>query len=216
MRQSGRRLGCVERSEPGHEIETPPPQFLHLTQKFEFERERPLPQQRQNLLVRISQYCAFSIFSVELTADAIAARIGLSPDKVTVRGSRNTNPAMPKYHIWTVACRDRGLRIDDQISRLIKRLDPFAAEIGELANELRQAEGEGSGAGLSIIRKYNDAAEEEEAFEERTVVIDGVSRNLEKLGGQHQLFGWHIDKEIMGFLRRTDSELDVDEYDLSD
>lgn len=179
-------------------------------------RGRPLAQQRQNHLVRISQYCAFSICSVELTADAIAARIGLSPDKVTVRGSRNANPAMPRFHIWTVACRDRGLRIDEQISRLIKRLDPFAAKIGELANELRQAEGEESGAGLSIIRKYNDAGGEEEAFEERTVVMDGVSRNLEKLGGQHQLFGWHIDKQVMDFLRRTYAELDVDEYDFSE
>ncbi|MFG3700121.1 hypothetical protein ACGF5C_19695 [Micromonospora sp. NPDC047620] len=34
----------------------------------------------------------------------------------------------------------------------------------------------------------------------------------QKLPGQHQLLGWHLDGRALEFLRLTGAELDVDEY----
>jgi hypothetical protein len=45
--------------------------------------------------LRIRQYAYFAIRSNTLSPEAMTQRIGLSSDKVTVMGSRRTDPPLP-------------------------------------------------------------------------------------------------------------------------
>ncbi|SCF37360.1 hypothetical protein GA0070215_12153 [Micromonospora marina] len=42
--------------------------------------------------------------------------------------------------------------------------------------------------------------------------LSGPVDGLQKLPGQHQLLGWHLDRRTLEFLRLTGAELDIDEY----
>jgi hypothetical protein len=43
-------------------------------------------------------------------------------------------------------------------------------------------------------------------------VIDVTPDGLEKLSGQHQLLGWHLDRHVLNFLSEVGAEFDADEY----
>jgi hypothetical protein len=43
-------------------------------------------------------------------------------------------------------------------------------------------------------------------------VIDVTPDGLEKLAGQHQLLGSHLNREVLDFLTEVGAELDADEY----
>ncbi|MEV4384681.1 hypothetical protein AB0J68_02965 [Micromonospora sp. NPDC049580] len=59
--------------------------------------------------------------------------------------------------------------------------------------------------GLQVVRVFEHPDGEEDD-------LSGPVDGLEKLAGQHQLFGWHVDGRVLEFLRLTRAELDVDEY----
>nr|WP_255279509.1 hypothetical protein [Actinomadura madurae] len=85
------------------------------------------------------------------------------------------------------------------------RLFEHAERIGALALELDGA-GEGwPAATLQVVRMFEHPDGEEE---DRPAPVGG----LEKLPGQHQLLGWHLDGRVLEFLRLTRAELDIDEY----
>ncbi|WP_328426277.1 DUF4279 domain-containing protein [Micromonospora sp. NBC_00389] len=153
----------------------------------------------------ISQYAYFALSSHRVSAAEITARLGIEPDEISVRGSRHANPARPASHRWKVVCRRPGLTVDDQISQILDRLFAHAERLGELAAELESLDGGPGGSMLQVVRVFEHPDGEEEDV---TTPVEG----LEKLPGQHQLLGWHLDARVLEFLRLTRAELDVDEY----
>ncbi|GAA3471937.1 hypothetical protein GCM10018965_064900 [Nonomuraea roseola] len=103
-------------------------------------------------------------------------------------------------------CREPGLTVDEMIAHLIDRVEPFSQAIGQLAEELNQGQGDdGSCAVLQVVRYLDDEDGEEED-------LCSPQRGFEKIAGQHQLLGWHLDRRVLYFLISTRAELDVDEY----
>ncbi|MFB7290836.1 DUF4279 domain-containing protein [Actinacidiphila glaucinigra] len=142
----------------------------------------------------VRQYVYFALFSRHTPAQEITEQLGISPDKVSVRGSRLAGPTVvPVDHSWEVACADPGLCVDEQIARVLERLRPHTDRIAELAGRLAA---EGGGAVLQVVRYFDDA-----------------TQNLPEAPQSPNLFGWHLDREVMDFLAAVGAELDVDEYD---
>jgi hypothetical protein len=156
--------------------------------------------------MRVQQYVYFALRSVEMSAAEMTVRLGLEPDEAVVRGSRQTAPVLlPAAHCWRVVCRKPGLRIDEQVDAVIDRLFAHADRLGELAAELERLD-RGTGAScLQVVRVFEHPEGEDEDL---TSPVEG----MQKLPGQHQLLGWHLDARTLEFLRRTRAELDADEY----
>jgi hypothetical protein len=153
----------------------------------------------------VSQYAYFALTSTRVSAAEITARLGIEPDEVVVRGGRQAEPARPSTHRWRVACRKPGLTVDGQITQIIGRLFDHAERIGALAVELDRIDGCPGASVLQVVRVFEHPDGEEEDLTSR---VEG----LQKLPGQHQLLGWHLDARTLEFLRLTRAELDVDEY----
>ena len=85
--------------------------------------------------MKIRQYVYFGIKSEVLTADEIAQRVGLAPDRAVVRASRTADPPRPCFHVWEIRCDESGLRIDEQIERVIVRVEPVGTAIRDLIAE---------------------------------------------------------------------------------
>ncbi|MEU8296546.1 DUF4279 domain-containing protein [Micromonospora sp. NPDC048909] len=153
----------------------------------------------------ISQYTYFALSSNRVSAAEITARLGIEPDEIAVRGSRLASPARPACHRWKITCRVPGWTVDEQIDRIVDRLFIHAERIGELAVELDKFDGEPGASMLQVVRVFEHPDGEEED-------LTGPSEGFEKLAGQHQLLGWHLDARMLEFLRLTRAELDVDEY----
>lgn len=154
--------------------------------------------------MKIRQYCCFAITSTEVTAADVTARLLVEPDRVLVRGSRRTVPKpVPVCHSWAIECDSPGLRVDEQLDVILDRLAPHLAAIAGYLDELREA-GSDVVARLQVARMFDDEDGEEE---ELTETGDGAV----KLGGQHQLLGWRIERPVLDFLQLMRAELDVDE-----
>ena len=155
----------------------------------------------------MSQYCYFAVSSQLVTADSMAAEIGLQPDTKHVRGARMPDPPRPVAHSWCVDAQDRNARVDEQLAQIVRRLLPYVDKIAVLSKRLAEdpsEEGRG-GAALQVVRYFNDPHGVEE--------IGGVALGgLTRLGGQHQLLGWHLDHQVVQFMEQVGAELDVDEY----
>lgn len=133
----------------------------------------------------------------------MTALLGIEPDEVSVRGSRFTEPAViPVSHSWKIVCREPGLRVDEQITRVLDRLRPHSDRIAELAGQLAAEEQEHGGAVLEVVRYFNDADEEQQPLQSE--VPEGPN-----------LFGWHLDRDVLDFLTATGAALDIDEYDMT-
>ncbi|GAA0552739.1 hypothetical protein GCM10010172_38990 [Paractinoplanes ferrugineus] len=149
--------------------------------------------------MHIDQYAYFALFSRSTSAAEMTAILGIEPDETTVRGSRRTEPsAVPVRHGWKIVCREPGLCVDEQVARILDRLRPHTTAIGALANRLAAADQE-SGAVLEIVRCFR--GEDAERHEHREDAPN--------------LFGWHLDRAVLDFLRATGAVLDVDEYDMT-
>lgn len=159
----------------------------------------------------IRQYCYFSLDSLTVSAAEVTARLSVEPDEVKVRGSHRVRPKLiPVHHSWRVVCDLPGLTVDEQLERIVARLHPVAAEIGCYTRE-GAAEGFELTARLQVVRNFNDEDDEEsEEDDAHDEVVDGVE--MRRLGGQHQLLGWHLDRSVLEFLTVTGAELDIDEY----
>ncbi|MFF5225091.1 DUF4279 domain-containing protein [Dactylosporangium sp. NPDC000521] len=152
--------------------------------------------------MHVNQYAYFALFSRSTSAAEMAAILGVEPDETDVRGSRWIEPnVIPARHCWRIVCREPGLCVDDQVARIIERLVPHTAAIAALANRL-DTEGEGSGAVLEVVRYFNG----QEAEQRDRSDTAGETPNL---------FGWHLDREVLDFLQATGAVLDVDEYDMT-
>ena len=149
--------------------------------------------------MKIKQYVYFGISSELLTAEEITERIGLAPDKTTGRGSRTENPPRPARHKWELGSYGPGLDISDHVDRVLARVMPRRDAIRTLVDE-----GEAQ-AWLQLVRYFDVEDGEEE-------IIDETPDGLVKLGGQHQLLGWHLNRAALAFLHDVGAEIDADEY----
>ena len=154
--------------------------------------------------LRMSQYVYFALKSETVPASMITASLGIEPDSITVRGIRRPEPPVPASHIWSVECRQRGMRVDDQAARVLARIRPVAEPIRALTAD-------GSvWAVLQVVRFFMDDDGEQEDEHQPVVTDDG--RVLHRLPGQHQLLGWHLAIEDLVFLASIPAAVDVDEY----
>jgi uncharacterized protein DUF4279 len=150
--------------------------------------------------VKIQQSAYFALRSPTLPADEIGARIGLPPDRIAVRGSRMRAPDQPAHHAREIHCEEPALRVDELIERVVARLAGHRTPIRQLVIDADDVT-----ATLHVVRRFDDDDGEQEAFATRG---DG----LEKLPGQHQLLGWHLEHEIIKFLVDVGADVDIDEY----
>jgi hypothetical protein len=153
--------------------------------------------------VRIGQYAYFALHSPSVSAEEMAARLGLEPDEVSVRGSRTPAPPRPVTHVWKIVCRERGLAVDEQVSRIMRRLRPYRDSIAALSRELASRDPGRAGAVLEVVRDFDDPDGEEP---------NRPGAEPERIPGPHRLLGWSLDREVVGFLVTTGARLDVDEY----
>lgn len=149
--------------------------------------------------MKISQYTYFAIRSKTITAANMTRALGIEPDRLMLRGSWRPDPPVPVSHAWEVICRDQGMTVDQQVERILQRLLPHVAAIRTLT------EAGMSAAALQVVRYFNDDSGEEEQ-------LSPPDAAFQKLEGQHQLLGWHLDRPVTEFLTATGAELDVDEY----
>lgn len=153
--------------------------------------------------MKISQRVYFAIGSKTLPAAEVTAFLGTEPDKIVVRGSKRPQPPVPVEHSWQLHCRDHGLRLEAQIGKVLARIEPLQLRLMDLITS------QDVDLVLVIVRFFGDEDGEEEAFE-ATVTEDG--KLLERLPGQHQLLGWHLTHEQLGFLASIRCSIDADEY----
>jgi hypothetical protein len=153
--------------------------------------------------VRIRQYVYFALSSQTVTAAEVTGELGLEPDQVKVRGSRRSSPAIPVLHSWQIECDERGLDVDELITRVLDRVRPYADRIARLVM------GRDLDATLQIVRDF-DAEDGEAEVLDDTLLPDGTV--LSKFPGQHQLLGWHLDADTMRLLLTMHAEVDCDEY----
>lgn len=152
--------------------------------------------------MRISQYAYFSLTSEKVTAAAITGWLGIEPDRILVRGARDAIQVLPRTHQWRVQARAENVPIGLMITELTRRLDPVIEKIAAIMRELP------IDAQLQLVRKFDDA----EGVEDEGTTPEMAAQGLEKLGGQHHLLGWHLDRRTLDFLEKTRAELNVDEY----
>jgi hypothetical protein len=153
--------------------------------------------------MRISQRVYFDVSSDTISAAAVTACLAVEPDELQVRASRRTQPPVPALHSWSVHCRERGLTLDAQISVVLARIEPMHKRLLDLAasHEVSYR--------LIIVRYLDDADGEEEQCD-AAITKDG--KLLERLPGQHQLLGWSLTHEQLGFLASIRCSVWADEY----
>ncbi|GAA1616126.1 DUF4279 domain-containing protein [Catellatospora bangladeshensis] len=151
--------------------------------------------------MRLRQYAYFALKSEAVSASEMTAWLGIEPDEVGVRGSRQTDPFVrPVCHVWKIVCREPNLTVDEQIEHILDRLLPAADRIGGLAAEPGRDHERTISSVLQVVRYFGDEDEDS------TTTLEQESPE------QRNLFGWHVDARVLDFLRRTHAELDVDEY----
>jgi hypothetical protein len=144
----------------------------------------------------LRQYAYFALFSEHTSAELMTSQLGISPDEVSVRGSRFTEPAViPVSHSWKIVCREPDRRVDEQIARILDRLRPHTSRIAELATCLAA---DGGGAVLQVVRYFNETDQDQPDTSDTA-----------------NLFGWHLDRSVLDFVIAVGAELDVDEYDMA-
>jgi len=137
-----------------------------------------------------------------MTSADITGRLGVEPDGFMLRGSRTTDPPVPKRHSWEIRSEGPGLRVDENLDQLVDRLEAHAYAIGNLVQELGKegAQIRGVGSVLKVIRHFGDDDGDEEDLSV-TELPDGST--FEKLSGQHQLLGWGLSQRVIDFLVAT-------------
>lgn len=99
---------------------------------------------------KVQQYCYFWIASPVVTASEITERLGVVPDRVSVRGSKRSQPTpVPVEHAWELRC-ERHARIDEQASEVLNRIEPVADKVRSLTNR------DDTTAGLMMVRYFDD------------------------------------------------------------
>jgi len=155
--------------------------------------------------VFISQYVYFALSSHTMSAAAITAVLGLEPDEFKVRGNRIAGPTpIPVTHSWKIVCREPGLCVDEQAAHVVERLGPYVEAIAALARQLDAEDNQGPSAVLEVVRQFNDVEGQDRLASAPPDLVDPPD-----------LLGWHLGRDVLGFLHTTGAVLDVDEYDFT-
>lgn len=150
--------------------------------------------------MKIRQYAHFDVGSDVFDPSQITAALLIEPTQVLWRGARSTEPMLPRTNLWQYRATGSGC-IDDLVRELVDVFEP-------LADRLRHLTGDGAAwIVIRIMRSFDDpdGVEEDEGG-------DDLSENFVKVGGQHQLVGFHLDVALMARLVALDCALDFDEY----
>jgi Domain of unknown function (DUF4279) len=153
--------------------------------------------------MRISQRVYLDVTSETVTADAVTAFLGMEPDHLLVRGAKRDDPPVPFRHSWSIHCRDRGLKIDAQIEKILARIEPIRSRFAAITSH------QDVSIRLVIVRHFDDEEGEEESLD-AAVTKDG--KLLERLPGQHQLLGWYLPVEHLELLAQIRCAIWADEY----
>jgi hypothetical protein len=146
--------------------------------------------------VTLLQYASFSVLSDVFTPDQITEVLGVEPSRVSWRGSRSSEPFIPKTNIWSFRGTGTG-QADEQIGQLLDRFEPMSEQLGFLtANDA-------STLAMTLVR-YFGTPEDSDAYLRRDQGrrFDGVS-----------IEGFHLDVSLLRRLAGIGCPLDVDEYD---
>ncbi len=131
---------------------------------------------------KVEQYCYFWIARTQATAAEITELLGLEPDRITIRGSRRTQPEpVPSAHRWEVVCK-RHARIDEQATEVLSRVAPVADQVRSLTDRVD------TDAGLTMVRYFDDPE------------------------GGYGAMSWGLDIEQIALLAHMGASLDADEY----
>lgn len=148
----------------------------------------------------VRQYVYFALSSH--STSEMTAVLGIEPDKTAIRGSRRTEPSpVPVAHRWIVECQDAGLRVDEQIARILERLAPHTDAIAALARRLDAEPEADPSAGLQVVRYFNEA--EPHAGHQPEASTDEPTNTL----------GCHLGRDVLDFLQATGAVIDIDEYE---
>ena len=137
--------------------------------------------------MRADQYVYFAVRSDDVTAVEVEERLGLRPDSVLVRGSRDPDRPVPAHHKWAVESQQRDRSLYDQIEEVLARIAPVEAALTDLLSGGREIS-----YVLQVVRLLNDP----DAPEEETLPL-----------------GFGFDRDALQLLARLDASIDVDEYD---
>jgi hypothetical protein len=154
-------------------------------------------------VMKIRQYVYLGVSSKTMTAAEMESHIGAPPDDVKIKGSRRADPPVPVMHSWRIECHEPGLRVDEQIERVLARIEPVVEGLRTLSRHPAVT------IQLQIARFFADERGEEEAFEGG---IDDDGGLYERLSGQHQLLGWGLSSDQLGLLVSFNASIDADEY----
>jgi hypothetical protein len=102
-----------------------------------------------------------------------------------------------------IECREPGLRVDEQIEKVLARVEPVTAHLHELSHTPDVS------IVLQVVRFFADEDGEEEKFEGG---IDADGGLFERLSGQHQLLGWALSSDQLRLLVSIGASFDADEY----
>lgn len=154
-------------------------------------------QQAKCFNVRIRQHASFRVGSGELNPDEITALLLIEPDRVGWRGSRSKEPCIPATNLWSVQSRLKG-RVDEMVRDLVDRFEPLRTPL----DQLRAAKD--SWIVISVGRHFDVDDGDAEHLD--------VNDDFEKVPGQHQLLGFHLDVDLLVRLTRMGCAVDFDEY----
>jgi len=151
--------------------------------------------------MKISQYVYFAITTETVAPREITVAVGIEPDHVKVRGSRSLKPkVMPPQNSWQIRSDSNGLTVDEHFAKVVARLMPAKQRLREFLNTTACSK-----ARFQVVRNFADPdGEEEQECDD--------PRYGRKLAGQHQLLGWHLEREIVDLIVYLDASFDVDEY----
>jgi hypothetical protein len=152
--------------------------------------------------MRMSQYVYFMLDSESMSSVEMADHLGMEPDEVRVRGSKQLHPVRPASHAWMIVCRTSGLDLDTLVATVLGRVAPAAPRVRELVDTNDVF------ATLQIVRYFDD----ENGQPEESVTVDEDGHSWEKMPGQHQMLGWALEADVLGLLVSMRATIDVDEY----
>lgn len=90
--------------------------------------------------MRIRQYAYFAIYSDRLTPSDMTGYLGVEPDSFRIRGSKTTEPPVPRHHSWRIDSGQPRLTVEAHLQVIVDRLNPYASAVGTLVEQIESTE----------------------------------------------------------------------------
>ncbi|MEV4158371.1 DUF4279 domain-containing protein [Nocardia salmonicida] len=102
--------------------------------------------------MKIRQYSYFELASTIVSAAELTIRLGVEPDQLAVKGTTNARGRVCRLHSWRISD-DLGGAVDEQLERLIVRLEPRPHPIDSTGKRCRCLVTHAGGAVLPRSRR---------------------------------------------------------------